>query len=111
MNGVAVGGKTKDGNLTRRGQQDIDRMIERWEREPEHVSLPQATVDRTGRRRKGEPVPVKALIPMETRYIESLEVEGEAIAWTDRAVLVRAVVKPGHRAVEVWVWASAVQRR
>ena len=88
-----MGGKTKDGNVTQKGQRDIDRMIERWEREPTHVSLPQGTVDRTGRRRRGEPVPVRALIPMETRYVESLEVEGEAIAWTDRAVLVRAVVQ------------------
>ena len=106
-----MGGKTKDGNVTQKGQRDIDRMIERWEREPTHVSLPQGTVDRTGRRRRGEPVPVRALIPMETRYVESLEVEGEAIAWTDRAVLVRAVVQPGRKPVDVWVWASAVQRR
>lgn len=97
--------------MTQKGQRDLDRMIERWEKEPHHVSLPSTTVDRTGARRRGEPVPVRALIPMETRYVESLEVEGEAIAWTDRAVLVRAVVKPGSNPVEVWVWASAVQRR
>lgn len=105
-----MGGKTKDGDMTAKGQRDLDRMIARWEREPHHVSLPQGTVDMTGRRRSGDPVPVRAFIPMETRFVESIEVEGEAIAWTDRAVLVQAVVKPDGNPIKVWVWASAVQR-
>jgi len=105
-----MGGKTKDGNMTRRGQNDLDRMIARWEREPSPVSLPQTTVDQTGTRHDGDGTRVRALIPMETRYVESIDVEGEVIAWTPRAVLVRAVLAPGKAPQNVWVWASAVKR-
>ncbi len=105
-----MGGKKKDGSLTMQGQSDVDRMIARWEREPQPVSLPQSTVDLTGTRKPAAGTRVRALIPMETRYVESLDVECEVLAYTARAVLVRAVVKPGAQPVDVWVWSSAVQR-
>ncbi len=105
-----MGGTTKDGKITQRGQEDIDRMIARWEREPRHVSLPQSTVDMTGERHEGDGTRVRALIPMETRYVEHISVDGEVLAWTPRAVLVRAVLKAGHAPSDVWVWASAVKR-
>jgi hypothetical protein len=43
-------------------------------------------------------------------YEATIRVEGEAIAWTSRAVKVRFTTKEGARH-EVWVWASAVDRR
>ena len=105
-----MGGRTKDGNMTRRGQGDIDRMIQRWEREPKPMSLPSDAVELTGKRREGNGTRVRALVPMETRYVETIDVEGEVIAWTPRAILVRAVLTPGKAPEEVWVWASAVHR-
>lgn len=105
-----MGGTRKDGTITGRGQNDIDRMIDRWEREPKPVSLPQSTVALTGARREGDGTRVRALVPMETRYIETVDVEAEVIAWTARAVLVRAVLQEGKAPQEVWVWSSAVMR-
>lgn len=49
-----------------------------WEREPAPVSLPQSAVDQTGNRHEGDGTRVRALIPMETRCIESVGVKGEA---------------------------------
>ncbi|HEY8590745.1 MAG TPA: hypothetical protein VIL55_14460 [Naasia sp.] len=54
-----------------------------------------------------EPVAVTAWV----RFPEApIEVEGRAVAWTDRAVLVEFRLHSGavHKA---WVWASAVTRR
>lgn len=47
---------------------------------------------------------------METRYFKAIDIEGEVIAWTPRAVLVRAILAPGKQPQNVWVWASAVKR-
>jgi len=40
----------------------------------------------------------------------AIEVQGRAIAWTDRAVLVEFTLHDGAKH-QAWVWASAVQRR
>ena len=54
------------------------------------------------------PIPVRAWIV--TVKGEDLEIDGDAMAWTERAVRVRYVDKFGHLD-SAWVWASAVTRR
>ncbi|WP_205692789.1 hypothetical protein [Cellulomonas sp. IC4_254] len=41
---------------------------------------------------------------------EDLQVDGDALAWTKRAVYVRYVDKYGHLD-RAWVWVGAVERR
>src|SRR4051812_11634573 len=54
-----------------------------------------------------EPVPVTSWV----RFHEaSIEVEGRAVAWTDRAVCVEFELRDGAK-LRTWVWASAVRRR
>lgn len=57
--------------------------------------------------RPEQPMSVRAWV----RFPEaSIEPQAEAVAWTDRAVLVRFELRDG-RVRETWVWASAVSRR
>lgn len=53
-------------------------------------------------------IPVRAWIL--TVNGEDLEVDGDAVAWTRRAVRVRFVDKHGHLDY-AWVWVGAVTRR
>lgn len=56
--------------------------------------------------RPEQPISVRAWV----RFPEaSIEPQAEAVAWTDRAVLVRFKLRDG-RVRETWVWASAVTR-
>lgn len=54
------------------------------------------------------PIPVTAWIV--TVQGDDLEVHGDAMAWTKRAVRVRFVDKHGHLD-SAWLWAGAVSRR
>ncbi|MFP3714055.1 hypothetical protein [Puerhibacterium sp. TATVAM-FAB25] len=55
-----------------------------------------------------QPFPVRAWLV--TVAGDDLEVEGEAVAWTRRAVHVRFTDKHG-RPDDAWVWVGAVARR
>lgn len=90
----------------------VQALIRRLDRKPQPVDLPVEVVERTGARRDAfDPVPVRAVIPVTYQYTDVLEVDGEVIAWTKKAVLVRAVLEPGAAPRDVWVWANAVTRK
>lgn len=101
------------GKRTNRVQEaDTDRMIRRVERYPRATPIPDEVVAMTGKRTDAtEPVPVDALIPVTYNYADTLQVEGEVIAWTARAALVQAIIQPGCAPVRVWVWQNAVKPR
>lgn len=91
---------------------DTNRMIKRVERYPRPNPVPDDVVAMTGSRHDAaDPVPVDALIPVTYQYSDVLQVQGEVVAWTPRAVLVKAVLQPGHSPSFIWVWANAVKRR
>lgn len=74
------------------------------------VGLSQEELTTTGRRVEArEPIQVDAWIRHRVVYEKPRLVQGEAIAWTDGAVLVRWRCE-GHDRF-TWLWASAVQRR
>ena len=56
-------------------------------------------------------VPVQAWVRHRVIYEEPRLVEGEAIAWTDRAVLIRWTDTQNTNERLTWVWADAVRRR
>lgn len=94
---------------SRVGDRDADRMLDRWNRQARPVGLGFEEVRTTGGRREAEtPVPVRAKIPMHVSYVENIEVSGEVVAWTRKAVLVHTVIDEVES--YVWVWANAVER-
>lgn len=96
----------------RRLQGEHDKLMRQWARRPTVEQLPGELVGRTGRRVDADkPIPVKAQIPVSYSYSDMLEVAGEVVAWTNRAVLVRAVIEADREPQLVWVWANAVVRR
>lgn len=106
-----MGGRRKDGRPSRSLDVDGERFDRQWVRKPTPMDIPDSVLRQTGRERECEPVPVRAFVPVHYAYDDLLEVEGEVVAWTDSAVLVRAVLIPGHAPQHVWVWANAVQRK
>lgn len=64
--------------------------------------------DSVGEHRPERPIAVRAWIV--TVSGEDLEVDGDAVAWTKRAVRVRFVDQIGHLE-HAWVWVGAVTRR
>ena len=105
-----MGGRTKSGDMTAKGKRDLDAMLDRWKREPKAISIDADTVSLTGQPKQGNGAKVRALIPVRVEYTETVDVEAEVVAWTPRAIKVRAVIDPHQVPVEVWVWASAVMR-
>jgi hypothetical protein len=76
------------------------------------VSLTTAEVRRTGPRAEArEPVPVIASVRYRVVYEEPRTVEGEAVAWTRGAVLVKYPDPMTRHDRFVWVSANAVTRR
>lgn len=73
---------------------------------PQPISLSEREVgDRVTQ--AARPVDVSAWV----RFPESpIRVEAEAVAWTDRAVLIEFTMRDGAKR-RAWVWASAVTRR
>lgn len=101
-----MGGQTRyEGDLAGR----IERAAAVAVTRPQPVSLTRAEVDpdhnliTTAR----TPIPVRAFVRFHEAVIRP---ECEAIAWTDRAVKIRFTMQTGATH-EVWVWASAVDRR
>lgn len=104
-----MGGHRKDGQPSPGLLRDIDNAIEKWERRPEPISLPQDVVQSTGTIHEGDRTKVRVRVPMLVAYTMTVECEGEVIAWTKKAV--QAEVKtPDGRTLRAWVWGSAVQR-
>lgn len=90
----------------------VQAFIRRMDRKPSPLSLPEEIIATTGDRKDADGgVPVHAVIPVSYAYTDVLAVEGEVIAWTKSAVLVRAVLEPGTEPRDVWVWANAVRRK
>ncbi|MFC9559859.1 hypothetical protein [Agromyces sp. NPDC056965] len=74
------------------------------------IALTTEELNTTGRRVEAqEPIQVDAWIRHRVIYEDPRLVHGEAVAWTDGAVLVRWQ-RNGHNCY-TWVWASAVRRR
>lgn len=93
-------------------ERGIQALIRRMDRKPQPIDLPVEVLEQTGPRKDAfDPVPVRAVIPVTYQYTDVVQVEGEAIAWTGKAVLVRAVLEEGTAPREVWVWANAVTRK
>lgn len=89
----------------------MEMFLRNMDRRPTPTQLPDAVLETTGRRREAQlPAKVTAHIPVSYAYTDTLTVDGEVVAWTDKAVLVRAVLTPGTEPQHVWVWANAVKR-
>lgn len=85
---------------------------EEWDRRQQPVSIPDAIVRATGRRKdEPRPVPVQALVPVHVTYSDVVEVTGEVIASTPGGAVLVRFIPPGQRSnVHVWLWANAVRR-
>ncbi len=86
----------------------VDRGIDAFAVRPLPISLTPAEVDieKNPPRQPREPIPVRAWV----RFHEAtVRPEGVAVAFTDKAVLVRWESIDG-RQLQAWVWASAVER-
>lgn len=75
------------------------------------TSLTEQELAATGPRQDPpRPVPVTAWVPHHVAYDTALHITGEAIAWTDKAVLVHWRRPDGGPDHHTWVWAGAVTR-
>jgi hypothetical protein len=101
-----MGGQTRYlDNLDRRFERAANEAVTR----PMPISLTDAELDLEHRRVivPKSPVNVRAFV----RFYEAvIRPDCEAIAWTDRAVKLRVRMQSGA-VHDVWVWASAVERR
>jgi hypothetical protein len=87
----------------------IDREIEEAVTRPMPIGLTPAEVDLEHHQviEARDPLPVTAFVRFHEAVIRP---DCVAIAWTDRAVKVSWTARSGYTH-EVWVWASAVDRR
>lgn len=93
-------------------ERDVERAGKMAERAPKPVSLTMDEVAGTGRRVDATvAVPVTAWVPHQVAYVEAQPIEAEAVAWTQRAVLVRWTPPGASYPTHAWLWASAVQHR
>ncbi|GAB3615439.1 hypothetical protein [Humibacter ginsengisoli] len=100
-----MGGQTRyDRDLGRRIERSVNTAVTR----PRPISLTDAELDLEHARvvEADSPIPVRAFVRFHEAVIRP---EGEAIAWTPRAVKVHFTMVDGSQHV-VWVWASAVDR-
>jgi len=87
----------------------IEQQIEEAVVRPKPIGLSEAELDIAHHpiTEAEAPIAVRAYV----RFHESvIRPNCEAIAWTDRAVKIRLTIRNGAMS-EVWVWASAVERR
>lgn len=90
---------------------DVEKAGERLERKPRPVGPSSSQLRATGRRIDAQqPIAVTAWVPHLVSYVKTEQVTGEAIAWTDSAVLVRWQRVGSSAPMHTWVWASAVRR-
>jgi hypothetical protein len=86
----------------------VEATIERW---PQPIGLTDTELRGGGIRQDArDPVPVAAWIPHRVTYSDPQLVQGEAIAWTRTAVLVRRKTPQSVHPHHTWVWASAVTK-
>lgn len=91
---------------------DLERAADLEARRPQPIGLTIDQVRGTGRRHEArEPVPVTAWVPHRVVYDEAQMIEGEAIAWTEGAVLIRWTPAHSTQPSHAWVYAAAVRRR
>lgn len=72
---------------------------------PHPISLTTEQIGEPVRTAK-RPIPVVAWVPFRDAQVE---LDGHALAWTDKAVQVQVVMRADAKHT-VWVWASAVRR-
>lgn len=94
------------------GTPDLKSEAEARERRPRPISLPDALVRRTGRRRDEQrPVRVRAIVPVRVAYSDVIEVDADVIASTPGGAVLVRFVPAGERYEEyVWLWSNAVRR-
>ena len=93
------------GSNRRYGSDVSDAVLNEVLIRPRPISLSDAEIG-TRITKVDEPVPVRAWV----RFPESpIQVDGQAVAWTPRAVRVEFELRDGAR-LSAWVWASAVDK-
>jgi len=101
----------RDG-LTATQASDIDRMLDRWRTTPVPLGLTRRQTERSGLPRVcDEPVPVSVSLQVTYTWVDDQTVDGEVIAFTPKAVLVRMQLPGWTEPQEIWVWANAVERK
>ena len=101
----------KRGDLSPTAASDIDRMLDRWNAKSIPLGLAKRQAERTGLPRMCEPVPVTVSLQMIRTWVDDQVLDGEVIAYTSKAVLVRMELPGWTEPQEVWVWANAVERK
>lgn len=92
-------------------ERDVERAGQAATRTPRPISLTIDEVAATGVRRDATtPVPVVAQVLHQVAYVESRQIEAEAIAWTNKAVLLRWTEPGAAFPTHAWVYAAAVTR-
>jgi len=92
-------------------ERDLDRMLDRWRTTPIPLGLTKRQREMTGNPTLCDPVPVSVSLQVTYTWVDDQLVDGEVIAYTPRAVLVRMSLPGWTEPQEVWVWANAVQRK
>lgn len=91
---------------------EIARVGDSLRRRPQPYGLSEAELQHSGIRRDAPaPIPVTAWIPHQVHYEDPQLVDGEVIAWTDHATLVRWTPREGVGPHHTWIYADAVTRK
>jgi hypothetical protein len=94
------------GSNRRYGSDLTDDVVNEAVTRPMPISLSDRELGPTPPRPAEQPIPVRAWV----RFPETpIQVTGNAVAWTDRAVWVEFTMRNGAT-LRAWVWASAVER-
>jgi len=86
-------------------------MLDRWRTTPIPLGLTKRQVELTGHPRFLEPTAVRASLQVTYTWVDDLQVDGEVIAYTPKAVLVRLALPGWPEPPEIWLWANAVERK
>lgn len=90
-------------------EDDIARMVERWQEKTSAVGLEESVALASGMRKNATtPVPVRAQVPVLVSHVETRELPGRVVAWTPKAVLVEVAIDGVTQFV--WLWGGAVER-
>lgn len=101
---------SRDG-VHRTRESDIDRMLDRWRTTPIPLGLTRRQTEQSGLPRHCDPVPVTVSLQVTHTWVDDKTVDGEVIAYTPKAVLVRMQLPGWTEPQEIWVWANAVERK
>jgi len=86
-------------------------MIDRWNARVIPLGLSKRQAEETGLPRECEPVPVSVSLQLIRTWVDDKLFDGEVIAYTPKAVLVRLELPGWTGPQDVWVWANAVERK